>query len=80
MQNEINEMRVKLALSLNECANEPLLRDKLIKLIGQDNVDLLKRLNHRRIHQSNTSLRSQPNQGSSIEVLSKADKRALFQG
>jgi hypothetical protein len=43
-------MKVKLAFSLNECANEPLLREKIIELIGIDNIDLLKRLNYRRIH------------------------------
>ena len=81
MQNEINEVKIKLALSLNECANEPLLRDKLIDLIGNENIDLLKRLNNRRTHHSYSNLsRHQPNQGSSAEGLSKSDKRALFQG
>jgi hypothetical protein len=45
MLDEIAEVKTMTASVLHECANEPLLKEKMAELMDPNSVDVLKKLN-----------------------------------
>ena len=79
MQIEINEVKSRTAYLLTECAKEPLLKDKVLSLIGHEAVDVLKRLNIRT--KIVTGRHQQPSQTKMhLDGISKPERRALLNG